>query len=99
MARKPAVLTRGTISGRPANATEWPRSVSTRATPRLGGRFPPPDQFSQRIRAICALLFGYAQNHVSNNCLGCRPAQPHVPAQQLPDIDVGDDDQHGEELS
>src|SRR5579872_2923984 len=98
MARKPAVRTRGTISGRPAKATSWPRAVSTRATPKLGGRFPPPDQLSQSIRAIFCLPIDDAIDDPAYDRLGCGSAEPHVPPQQLPHIDVGRDDQCVEQL-
>src|SRR3984957_19579878 len=98
MARKPAVFTRGTISGRPANASSCPRSVNTRAMPRLGGGFPPPDQFSQRIRAIGRLLFKYTGNHLANRCLCRRTIERHVAAKKLPDINVGQDDEDIEKL-
>src|SRR4029077_967789 len=98
MARKPAAFTRGTISGRPANASSCPRSVNTRAMPRLGGRFPPPDQFSQRIRAISRLLFEHTGNHLANRRFGGRAAERHVAAKKLPDVNVGQDDEDSEKL-
>src|SRR5579863_3941252 len=98
MARKPAVLTRGTISGRPAKVTWWPRSVRTRATPRLGGRFPPPDQFSQRIRfAICALPLDDTIDHLQNDRFRGRARETHVAANKLPDINVGQHCEGGEQ--
>src|SRR5579883_683350 len=94
MARKPATSTRGTISGRPANTTSWPRSDKTRAMPRLGGRFPPPDQFNHRIFAICRLLQRYPINHLANDRLGGAATELAVTTQQLPHIDIGEDGQH-----
>src|SRR3569623_538969 len=90
MARNPARSTRGTISGRPAKATRCPRSVSTRAMPRLGGRFPPPDQFSQRILAILALL-NKCGDHTANDGMRGMSAQFGIAPQQLPGIDVKGD--------
>src|ERR1700722_912644 len=98
MARKPAWTTRGTISGRPAKATSWPRSVRARAMPRLGGRLPPPDQFNQRIRAISSSRYKSTYDVADDRC-GGTAAQAEIAAQQLPRIDVGCDEQRVEEFS
>src|ERR1700674_5382231 len=98
MARNPAALTRGTISGRPANATVCPRSVNTRAIPRLGGRLPPPDQFNHSILAMSFLRACYAIDHLTNDRLGGSSAQLSVAPQDLPDIDIGEDSQDFEKL-
>src|SRR5579883_332479 len=98
MARKPARSTRGTISGRPAKETRWPRSVKTRAIPRLGGRLPPPDQFSQIISAI-ALLPYQPQDEALHPSHRGRARQTKVPAQQFPRVDVEGDNQRVVHLS
>src|SRR5579859_7441892 len=97
MAWKPACLTRGAISGRPAKATSCPRSVSARATPRLGGRLPPPDQFNQRNRAIVSSLDN-RMDDPANDIFGGAPAEAEIPTKQFPGVDVGRDQQRIEEF-
>src|SRR3569832_2251626 len=97
MALKPALSTRGTISGLPAKATSCPRSVSVRAMPRLGGRLPPPDQFSQSILAIAAPP-DETNNHSFCSCLCCSAGQSEIPTKQLPGINIERDDQALQDL-
>src|SRR6185312_7738091 len=92
MALKPALSTRGTISGLPAKATSCPRSVSVRAMPRLGGRLPPPDQFSQSILAIAAPPYE-SKDHPPCRGLCCSTGQAKVSAKQFPGIDIEGDNQ------
>jgi hypothetical protein len=54
--------------------------VRTRATPRLAGRFPPPDQFNHRMRALGHLLMRYAFHEPSDNGFRGRPANGTVAA-------------------
>src|SRR5690349_21157776 len=65
--------------------------------PRLGGRFPPPDQFSQSILAIAAPP-DETNNHPLCSCLCCSAGQPKIPTKQLPGIDIERDDQTLQDL-
>jgi hypothetical protein len=60
--------------------------------PRLGGRFPPPDQFSQRILAIFALL-NECGDHTADDGMRSLPAQFGIAPQQFPGIDIKGDNE------